>query len=158
MSGGHVFRGAFGVRHDPLRRCPVAAFVVGAVSVQSLFQDFVKTRLGSRNISVYRTIVCLTILAVSAAAHAFAADDDARQGWRQLFSEPSGHEYAANIASGPVVVTNQGQPMAVLVAIDGADLESISLGTNPEFIDLIERSRVRAEGAISSAEMRRRFE
>ncbi|HVC95252.1 MAG TPA: hypothetical protein VND64_16270 [Pirellulales bacterium] len=68
-------------------------------------------------------------------------------------------EYAANIASGPVVVTNQGQPMAVLVAIEGADLESISLGTNPEFLGLIERSRarVRAEGAISSEEMRRRF-
>ncbi|HUY32726.1 MAG TPA: hypothetical protein VMV69_08075 [Pirellulales bacterium] len=69
-------------------------------------------------------------------------------------------EYAANIASGPVVVTNQGQPVAVLVAVVDADLETIALGTNPEFLDLIERSRarVRAEGGLSSEEMRRRFE
>jgi len=69
-------------------------------------------------------------------------------------------EYAANIASGPVVVTNQGQPVAVLVAVVDADLETIALGTNPEILDLIERSRarVRAEGGLSSEEMRRRFE
>jgi PHD/YefM family antitoxin component YafN of YafNO toxin-antitoxin module len=69
-------------------------------------------------------------------------------------------EYPANVASAPVVVTNQGQPVAVLVAIDDTDLETIALGSNPEFLDLIERSRarVRAEGGISSEEMRRRFE
>jgi antitoxin (DNA-binding transcriptional repressor) of toxin-antitoxin stability system len=68
-------------------------------------------------------------------------------------------EYTANIASGPVVVTNLGHPVAVLVAIDDADLETIAVGTNPELLDLIERSRarVRAEGGISSEEMRRRF-
>lgn len=38
--------------------------------------------------------------------------------------------------------------------------EAVSLGTNPKFIDLIERSRarVRSEGTVSSEEMRRRFE
>jgi antitoxin (DNA-binding transcriptional repressor) of toxin-antitoxin stability system len=63
------------------------------------------------------------------------------------------------LRAAPVVVTNQGQPVAVLVAIDDADLESIALGTNREFLDLIERSRarVRAEGGISSEEMCRRF-
>jgi len=35
MSGGHDLRGAFGVRRF------IAAFVAGAVSVQSLFQEFV---------------------------------------------------------------------------------------------------------------------
>ena len=69
-------------------------------------------------------------------------------------------EYASDIGSGPVVVTSQGQPVAVLVSIENTDLETISLSTNPQFIDLIERSRarVRAEGGIPSEEMRRRFE
>jgi antitoxin (DNA-binding transcriptional repressor) of toxin-antitoxin stability system len=69
-------------------------------------------------------------------------------------------DYAAAIGSGPLVVTSHGQPVAALVAIENADIETVSLSTNPEFLDLIERSRVRAraEGSISSEEMRRRFE
>jgi len=68
-------------------------------------------------------------------------------------------DYAAEIESGPVVVTNQGQPVAALVPIENADLETVALSTNRQFLDLIERSRarVRAEGGISSEEMRRRF-
>jgi hypothetical protein len=40
-----------------------------------------------------------------------------------------------------------------------ADLESLSLSTNPDFLDIIEKSRRRheREGGISSAEMRRRL-
>ena len=40
-----------------------------------------------------------------------------------------------------------------------ADLEDVALSTNPKFIALIERSRARqkAEGSISSDEMRRRL-
>lgn len=69
-------------------------------------------------------------------------------------------DYAADIRSGPIVVTNQGQPVAALVPIENADLETIALSTNREFLDLIERSRTRArtEGGISSQNMRRRFE
>lgn len=69
-------------------------------------------------------------------------------------------DYAAAIGSGPVVVTSHGQPVAALVPIENADIETVSLSSNPEFLDLIERSRVRArsEGGISSEEMRRRFE
>jgi antitoxin (DNA-binding transcriptional repressor) of toxin-antitoxin stability system len=68
-------------------------------------------------------------------------------------------DYAAEIGKGPIVVTNRGKPVAVLVAIDHADLETVALSTNKEFLALIERSRqrARAEGAISSQEMRRRF-
>ena len=67
-------------------------------------------------------------------------------------------QYAGEIDSGPVVVTNEGRPVAVLVPIANADLETVGLSTNREFIDLIERSRarVRAEGGISPNEMRRR--
>jgi hypothetical protein len=68
-------------------------------------------------------------------------------------------EYTAEIASGPVVVLSDGQPVAALVAIENADLETISLSTSRQFMDLIERSRarVRTEGGISNEEMRRRF-
>jgi hypothetical protein len=46
----------------------------------------------------------------------------------------------------------------VMLPLDDVDLESISLGTNPAFIALIERSRARArdEGEVSAEEMRRR--
>ncbi len=69
-------------------------------------------------------------------------------------------DYAESIRNGPLVVTNHGQPVAALVPIENADKETVTLSTNPEFLDLIERSRVRAraEGGISSEEMRRRFE
>jgi antitoxin (DNA-binding transcriptional repressor) of toxin-antitoxin stability system len=69
-------------------------------------------------------------------------------------------EYAGDIDSGPVIVTNHGRPVAALVAIENADMETVALSTNRQFLDLIERSRARAraEGGISSAEMRRRFE
>jgi len=69
-------------------------------------------------------------------------------------------EYAADIESGPVIVTSHGQPVAALVPLENADLETVALSTNRQFIDLIERSRarVRAEGGVSSEEMRRRFE
>jgi antitoxin (DNA-binding transcriptional repressor) of toxin-antitoxin stability system len=69
-------------------------------------------------------------------------------------------DYAAKIDSGPVVVTSHGQPVAALVAIENADMETVALSTNREFLDLIERSRacVRTEGAIPHEEMRRRFE
>ena len=68
-------------------------------------------------------------------------------------------EYAAEIESGTVIVTNQGRPVAALVPIENADLETVTLSTNRQFIDLIERSRsrVRSEGGVSSDEMRRRL-
>ena len=68
-------------------------------------------------------------------------------------------QYAAELASGPVIVTDHGQPIAALVSIENADMETVSLSTNPQFLDLIERSRVRArtEGGLSSEDMRRRF-
>jgi antitoxin (DNA-binding transcriptional repressor) of toxin-antitoxin stability system len=69
-------------------------------------------------------------------------------------------EYTAEIESGPVIVTAYGRPVAALVRIENADLETVSLSTNPEFIELVERSRARvtAERGIPSDEMRQRFE
>jgi antitoxin (DNA-binding transcriptional repressor) of toxin-antitoxin stability system len=68
-------------------------------------------------------------------------------------------DYASEIDKGPLIVTHQGQPIAALVPIENADLETTALSTNRRFLELIERSRARvqAEGGISSEEMRRRF-
>ena len=68
-------------------------------------------------------------------------------------------KYAKEIGNGPIIVTVKGKPTAALVPIENADTETVTLSTNPQFIALIERSRARqkAEGGISSAEMRRRL-
>jgi len=68
-------------------------------------------------------------------------------------------DYAEHADEGPVIITRDGKPVAIVMAIENADLETISLSTNPDFIALIERSRARqkAEGGISSEEMRRRL-
>jgi hypothetical protein len=53
----------------------------------------------------------------------------------------------------------RGKPIAALVSVENADLETITPSTHPQFITLVERSRARqkAEGGISSKEMRRRL-
>ncbi len=63
----------------------------------------------------------------------------------------------AGVAQGPVIVTVKGKPVAALVAIENAALETVSLSTNAAFLSLIERSRARhrAEGGLSGEEMRR---
>jgi prevent-host-death family protein len=68
-------------------------------------------------------------------------------------------DYAAQIGLGPVIVTDHGRPVAALVPIENADLETVSLGNNPGFLGLIERSRssVRDGSTISSEEMRKKF-
>ncbi len=68
-------------------------------------------------------------------------------------------DYAKNISKGPVILTVEGRPVAALVSIENADWETISLSTNSEFIDLIDQSRAmqKAEGGISSAQMRQRL-
>ena len=67
-------------------------------------------------------------------------------------------EYLKLARSEPLVFTEEGTPMAVILTLANADLETVALSTNPEFIALIERSRARAtrEGGLSAAEMRRR--
>ena len=68
-------------------------------------------------------------------------------------------EYAQDISEDPVILTIGGKPVAALVAIENADLETVTLSTHPQFLALIERSRKRrqAEGGISAEEMRRRL-
>jgi antitoxin (DNA-binding transcriptional repressor) of toxin-antitoxin stability system len=68
-------------------------------------------------------------------------------------------DYTAQIGNGPIIVTSQGRPVAALVPLENSDLESVALGSNPQFLELIERSRarVRDEGGISAEELRRRL-
>ncbi len=68
-------------------------------------------------------------------------------------------KYARKVEKEPVILTDEGEPVAALVSIGNADWETIALSTNSQFIELIERSRERqrGEGGISSAEMRRRL-
>src|SRR3954447_10718033 len=63
------------------------------------------------------------------------------------------------LRSEPVALTDGDTPIAVLLPVENADLESISLSLNPQFLAIIERSRARyyQEGGISSEEMRRRL-
>ena len=68
-------------------------------------------------------------------------------------------EYTTDLSEEPIVITNNGKPIAALITLENVDLETIALSSNPKFIELIERSRSRrrAEGGISSAEMRRKL-
>lgn len=61
--------------------------------------------------------------------------------------------------SEPVVLTQRGQPVCAVVEVDDLDLEAWSLGNNPQFLALLERSRerLRKEGGIPLAEVRRRL-
>lgn len=67
-------------------------------------------------------------------------------------------DYAAE-SEEAVVVTVNGKPVAALMPLENADLETVSLSTNPKFMKIIERSRKRQrkEGGVSSDEMRRRL-
>ena len=68
-------------------------------------------------------------------------------------------EYAQEVSKEPVILTVDGKPVAALVAIENADMETATLSTHPKFLAIIKRSRVRqkAEGGISITEMRRRL-
>ena len=68
-------------------------------------------------------------------------------------------KYAEHWKDLPLVVTDHGRPVAALLPVPNADIETVSLGTNPKFLALIERSRERQtkEGGISDEEMRKRL-
>lgn len=69
-------------------------------------------------------------------------------------------EYVKDMDGESLAIVYEGVILAALVPMDNADYETVSLSTNPKFIELLERSRARGrkEGGISSEEMRRLFE
>ena len=68
-------------------------------------------------------------------------------------------KHVRDVNQEPMSLTVDGTPVAALVAIINADLETVTLSTHPQFLALLERSQVRqkAEGGISAGEMRRRL-
>ena len=68
-------------------------------------------------------------------------------------------EYARRAKKDPIVVVKDGRPVAVVVLVLNADMETVSPSTNRKFLAIIERSRSRRkkEGSISSKEIRRRL-
>ncbi len=55
-------------------------------------------------------------------------------------NDPSGQS-VRGLAGEPLVVTEDGAPIAAPVPIDEGDLESLALGSNPRFLAVIERAR-----------------
>jgi antitoxin (DNA-binding transcriptional repressor) of toxin-antitoxin stability system len=68
-------------------------------------------------------------------------------------------DYARDLENEPVILTRDGNPIAALTTLENVDWETISLSTNPKFIELIERIRAQqmAEGGYSSEEVRDMF-
>jgi hypothetical protein len=68
-------------------------------------------------------------------------------------------DYACRLAEEPLVVTRAGTPVAVLLPIENADMETVSLSLDPAFNAMLQRSRARyyREGGIPLDEVRREF-
>lgn len=69
--------------------------------------------------------------------------------------------YVDESRESPVVVTRNGRPVAMLIAIEEEDdLDGLLLVHNPRFLHLLEeaRQRVRVTGGVPLAEFRRRLE
>jgi hypothetical protein len=68
--------------------------------------------------------------------------------------------YVDHIGDTPLMITEGGKPVAVLIPTDDADAETIALSLDPKFRALIERSRQHdlTEKRLSSEEVRRLFE
>jgi len=64
--------------------------------------------------------------------------------------------YSKKARKEPMVVTANGKPIAALIGIQNADMETVTLSNNPQFLALIERSHQRQsqEGGISGEQMR----
>ena len=67
--------------------------------------------------------------------------------------------YAAQVRKEPVIVTRRGKPVMALVSIENADLETVSLSTDPRFLALIERSQAlyKPGEGIPLSEIRRKY-
>ena len=68
-------------------------------------------------------------------------------------------EYARAVKKEPLILTVRKKPVAALISLENADLETVTLSTHPKFLALIERSRGRrkSEGGITASELRRRL-
>jgi len=67
--------------------------------------------------------------------------------------------YVGDAKKGPVIFTVKGDPVAALVRVTNADLETLSLASNRRFLQVIARSRTawKEKGGLSDREVRRRI-
>jgi len=66
--------------------------------------------------------------------------------------------FAREVGEEPLVVTDKGKPVAMLVNLRGSDWETVSLSLNSKFMEIIEDSRRQLERrAIPLAEVRSRL-
>jgi hypothetical protein len=67
--------------------------------------------------------------------------------------------YVSDAKKGPVIFTVKGDPVAALVRVTSADLETLSLGSSRKFLQTIARSRAawKTKGGLSAGEVRRRL-
>ena len=65
--------------------------------------------------------------------------------------------YVLQTASGPVVVTDHGRVVAAMIPASDGDIETLALGENVRFMELIQAARAEAQaGQTLSAEAVRR--
>ena len=64
-------------------------------------------------------------------------------------------QYARALDQEPLVLTDGDQPIAALMPIEDADLETIALGSNPKFLALLEQARTqpRAGAGLTTEEV-----
>lgn len=69
-------------------------------------------------------------------------------------------EYVRQARDEPLVLTRGGRAIAAVVPLEDEDLESLAVGTHPDFIAMIERSRRRheAEGGLTLEEVRQKYQ
>jgi hypothetical protein len=63
--------------------------------------------------------------------------------------------YAMKTINDSILITKNGKPLAALVGIHNADMETITLSNHPDFLGLIAKSRThhKINGGISHEEM-----
>ncbi|HEX8521374.1 MAG TPA: hypothetical protein VF669_03895 [Tepidisphaeraceae bacterium] len=68
-------------------------------------------------------------------------------------------DFARDAAKEPVLVTRRGKLIAAVIPLQHDDLESLSLSTNPRFVELLatSRARLKKEGGIPLVEMYKRL-
>ena len=66
-------------------------------------------------------------------------------------------DYAQEIGEGIIVLTRNDKPIAAIISLEKIDRESLSLGTNPKFMEIIKRAEeeFKAGKKLSLEEMKR---
>ncbi len=69
-------------------------------------------------------------------------------------------EYVKRMEGEEITIVHKGVPLAVLRPAGNDDYESVQMSTNPQFIELLERSRksIREGRGFSTEEMKKIFE